>query len=247
MFPENSQSIALNIENFKQVVIDGSQEKIVVTYFWSPRSEESVQMLSDIEALCAQYAQNMSLATVNTDEQPEIVQQFGVQELPTTILIKNGQPVDGFPGVQNREQLQETFSKHLPPPEQELLEKAMLASQEGELQQAFTFAKQAYDINPESLDARLVLADLAVETGQLESAKTVLETIKLAEQDTRYQSVVGKLELAEKAAESPELLALQEELAQSPDDADLKIKVAIALQQAHKTEQALTLSLNNTN
>lgn len=241
MFPENSQSIALNIENFKQVVIDGSQEKIVVTYFWSPRSEESVQMLSDIEALCAQYAQNMSLATVNTDEQPEIVQQFGVQELPTTILIKNGQPVDGFPGVQNREQLQETFSKHLPPPEQELLEKAMLASQEGELQQAFTFAKQAYDINPESLDARLVLADLAVETGQLESAKTVLETIKLAEQDTRYQSVVGKLELAEKAAESPELLALQEELAQSPDDADLKIKVAIALQQAHKTEQALTL------
>jgi len=68
-----------------------------------------------------------------------------------------------------------------------------------------------------------------------------LETIKLAEQDTRYQSVVGKLELAEKAAESPELLALQEELAQSPDDADLKIKVAIALQQAHKTEQALTL------
>jgi putative thioredoxin len=237
----SANSIAINVENFKQVVLEDSKDKLVIAYFWAPWDEPSVQMLSVLEAVTAQHQSSLLLATINCDEQPEIVQQFGVRSLPTTMMIKEGQPVDGFAGAQSAEQLSETLAKHLPSPEQDLLEKAVAAAQEGDMQQAFTFAKQAFDINPQNVESRLVLADCAVETGQVDTAKTLLTQIRLVDQDARYHAILGKIELAEKAAQSPELLALQAELEKNPDDFDLKVKVAIQLQQAHKTEPALEL------
>lgn len=241
MLQQNSPAIALNIENFKQLIVEGSQQKLVITYFWAPWNEASVTMLSTLEALTSQHMDALTLATVNCDEQPEIVQQFGVQDLPTTMLIKNGQPVDGFAGVQTPDQLQQTLAKHLPSPEQGLLEQAIAAAQSGDMQQAFTLAKQAFDINPDNIESRILLSDFAIETGQLSTANTLMKGVRLADQDARYHAIIGKIELAEKAAESPELLALQAQLEKNPDDVDLKIQVAIQLQQAHKTELALTL------
>lgn len=237
----SEHSIAINIENFKQVILEDSKQKLVIAYFWAPWDEPSVQMLSVLEAVSAKHQAHLLLATINCDEQPEIVQQFGVRSLPTTMMIKEGQPVDGFAGAQTAEQLAETLAKHLPSPEQDALEKAIIAAQSGEMLQAFTLAKQAFDINPQNIECRILLADCAVETGQVETAKNLLVDVKLVDQDTRYHSILGKIELAEKAAESPELLALQAELEKHPDDFELKVKVAIQLQQAHKTEPALEL------
>ncbi|WP_395340422.1 co-chaperone YbbN [Ningiella sp. W23] len=234
-------AIALNVENFKQVIIEDSQDKIVIVHFWAPWDEGSVEMLNTLETASAQNISTTALATVNCDEQPEIVQQFGVRSLPTTMLIKEGQPVDGFAGAQTLEQVIETLSKHLPSPEQALFEQAVSVAQEGDMQQAFTLAKQAFDINPDNVECRFLLSDCALETGQVETAKTLMAEVKLVDQDARYQSIMGKIELAEKAAESPELLAMQEELAKNPDDFELKTKVAVGLQQAHKTEEALEL------
>jgi putative thioredoxin len=242
MSQQNLQhAVALTVENFKQVIIDASQDKLVITFFWAPWDEASVQMLSTLDAIVAQNAQALALASVNSDEQPQIVQQFGVRSLPTTIMIKAGQPVDGAEGAQTSEQIQQILTKHLPSPEQEVIDKALAAAQSGDMHQAFTLSKQAFDINPDNIESRLLLSDCAVETGQLATAKTLMGAVKLADQDSRYQSIMGKIELAEKAAESPELLVLQEQLANNPDDFDLKIKLALQLQQAHKTEQGLDL------
>ena len=241
MTQENTTAIALTTENFKQVILEDSQNKLVIAYFWAPWDEPSVQMLSTLESIAAQNPQALVLATVHCDEQPEIVQQFGVRSLPTTMLIKEGQPVDGFAGAQNPEQLQESLAKHLPSPEQEIFEQAVAAAQSGDMSGAFTLAKQAFDINPSNIESRFLLADCAIESGQLETAKTLMSEVGLVEQDGRYQSIMGKIELADKAAESPELLALQDELEKDPGNQDLKIQVAVALQQAHKTEQALDL------
>ncbi|MBT1452227.1 tetratricopeptide repeat protein [Glaciecola sp. XM2] len=237
----SENTVALNVENFKQVILEDSKHKIVIAYFWAPWDEASVQMMPVLENVCQQNPQTLKLATINCDEQPEIVGQFGVRSLPTTMLIKEGQPIDGFAGAQTPEQLSETLAKHLPSPASEALEQAVNAAQQGDMQTAFTYAKQAFDLDPDSIECRLLLADCAVETGQIETAKALVSEIKLVDQDARYQAIVGKIELAEKAAESPELKALQAELEKNPDDFDLKIKVAVQLQQAHKTEAALTL------
>jgi putative thioredoxin len=155
--------------------------------------------------------------------------------------VKEGQPIDGFTGVQSEEQIIATFEKHLPKPEDGLYQQAVELVSAGDYQQAYTLLKQAFDLNGERADIKLLLADCQVELGQIKQAKALLETIGLVDQDALYKSILGKIELAEQAAESPEIKALQQQLLQNPDDLDLKVKLAVQLHQANQIEEALEL------
>ncbi len=237
----SQNQVDLTLENFRDVMLETSAQKLVVVYFYSSQVPESMQQLTVTEQFLAAYPEAVLLATVNCDAQPQIVQQFGVQGLPTTILVKDGQPVDGFAGEQTPEELQKTFADHLPKPEDELFAKGNELVAQEDYQQAFALFKQAYDINSERADIKIALADAAVETGNLDLSKSLINDIGLVDQQSEYQVVVGKIELAEKASESPELLELQEKHRQDPSNLQIKVDLAIQLQQAHKAEEALAL------
>lgn len=233
--------IPLTLENFRPVMVEESAQKLVVIYFWAAWDEPSVAQLNVIQSFVSKYPDTLLLATVNCDEQQEIVGQFGVKGLPTTMLVKDGQPVDGFAGPQNEQELQQTFANYLPKPEDELFSQAQPFLAQGDYQQAFGLLKQAYDINSAQADITIAYADACVETGNIEQSKTLLASIGLVDQHAQYHAVVGKIELAEKAAQSPELLELQQKHLANPDDLDIKIELAVQLQQAHKAEDALAL------
>ncbi len=237
----NQNIISLNLENFRPVMVDESAKKLVVVYFWAPWDEASVAQLDVIQTFAGQYPDALLLATVNCDEQQEIVGQFGVRGLPTTMLVKDGQPVDGFTGAQDSAQLEQTFANYLPKPEQLLFEQAQACIASNDYQQAFGLLKQAYDISQDQAHITLAFADASIETGNLEQAKTLIGTIGLADQHADYHAVLGKIELAEKASESPELLELQNKYNANPSNLDIAIELAIALQQAHKADEALAL------
>ncbi|MEP2602743.1 MAG: tetratricopeptide repeat protein, partial [Paraglaciecola sp.] len=157
------------------------------------------------------------------------------------MLIKEGQPIDGFAGVQTEAEIIASFEKHLPKPEDGLYQQGVELVTAGDYQQAYTVLKQAHELDATRADIKLLLADCQVELGQIKPAKALLETIGLVDQDALYNSILGKIELAEQAAESPEIKALQAELAANPDDLELKVKLAVQLHQANQTEEALEL------
>jgi putative thioredoxin len=231
-------------ENFQQVILQDSQSKVVMVEFWADGYEPSQQLAPVLSNVAAKFGDNLIHARVDCQQQQEIAGQFGVQNLPTVILVKEGQPIDGFAGVQTEEQIIATFEKHLPKPEDGLYQQAVELVTEGDYQQAYTLLKQAHDLNAERADIKLLLADCQVELGQIKQAKALLDTIGLVDQDALYNSILGKIELAEQAAESPEIKALQEQLAANPDDLDVKVKLAVQLHQANQTEEALELILS---
>jgi putative thioredoxin len=233
--------ITLNLENFKNIMLEESATKLVVVYFWAQWDEPSMQQMNVIQSFVSKYPNDILLATVNADEQAEIVQQFGVRGLPTTMLVKDGQPLDGFAGPQSEQELQTTFANYLPKPEDELLNQAKVEIEQNNYQQAFGLLKQAHEIAPQHPEITIAFADASVETGNIEQSKALLTSIGLVDQNADYQAVLGKIELAEKASESPELLELQEKHLQDPDDLEIKTELAVQLHQAHKSEQALTL------
>jgi putative thioredoxin len=239
----NSNIIDLTLENFQQVMMEDSQSKLILVQFFAQQSEACQQLTHILTGIASEYGEQLILARVDVEQQQEIVGQFGVQGLPTLILVKEGRPLDGVAGPQTDSQVRELLEKHLPKPEELLLAQAQELVQANDYQQAYSIAKQAYEIAPELPAAKLLMADCFVENGQVTQAKTLLETITLVDQDTYYQSIVGKVELAEQAAESPEIKALEAELAQQPENLELKVKLAIQLHQANKTEDALALLL----
>ncbi|WP_026376422.1 thioredoxin [Aestuariibacter salexigens] len=233
--------IDMTLENFQQVIMHDSQQKLVMVDFWADWCEPCKNLMPVLEKLAQEYSEHLLLAKVNCDEQQEIAAQFGVRSLPTVMLVKDGQPLDGFAGAQPESAVREMLEKHLPKPEDGLLQQAQELVSAGDYANAFGFAKQAYDLNADNVDIKYVLADCYIETGRLEEAKGILDTIGLVDQDGRYASLRGKIELAEQAADTPEIQALQEQLEANPDDMQLKVDLAVQLQQVHKVEEAIAL------
>ncbi|WP_100642757.1 thioredoxin [Alteromonas facilis] len=237
----SSNIVELTPENFQQVLIQQSQEKLVIVDFWAEWCEPCKDLMPILQKLAAEYANEVILATVDCDKQQEIAGQFGVRNLPTVMLVKEGQPVDGFAGVQPESQIREMLAKHLPSPEEGLLEQAAALIAESNYADAFPIVKKAFELNPDNLDGKLMMADCNIEQGYIEQAKEILATIGLVDQDGRYSALQGKIELAEQAADSPELKALQEKLAADPDDFETRVQLSVQLQQAHKNEEALEM------
>lgn len=238
-----SNIINIDLDNFQQVILEASQQKLIMVGFWTEWDEASMQLMPVLEKIASRHANDLILAKVNCDEQQQIAMQFGVRSLPTVYLVRDGQPVDGFAGMKSDAEIGALLEKHLPSPADGLLEQAREAIGMGDAQQAFSLAKQAYDLEPERSDIKFVLIEAYIELGRIAQARELLESIGMIDQDATYQSLKGRIELAEQAAETPEIKALQQALEKEPDSLELKVQLAVQYQQTGKAEDALALLL----
>lgn len=58
-----------------------------------------------MEKLAAELAGRVRVAKLNIDENPRTTAQFGVQSIPTLLILKDGQEVDRLIGVQPKEEI----------------------------------------------------------------------------------------------------------------------------------------------
>ena len=104
---------------------------------------------------------------------------FGIRSIPTCILLKNGQPVDGFAGALPAGQVRQFLDKHVPSEgalvaESEVNEaEALLES--GDTQAALAKLADALAQDPANDDARADYVRLLVATGAYEEAGAALE------------------------------------------------------------------------
>ena len=106
----------INVENAQALLIDESFKRPVLVDFWADWCGPCKSLMPVLESLATEYDGQFLLAKVNADEQAMIAGQFGVRSLPTVMLIKDGQPLDGFTGAQSEVQVREFLEKHLPKP-----------------------------------------------------------------------------------------------------------------------------------
>ena len=119
--------IAITLDNFQQAVVEQSKSKLVLVCFWADQVPESVDLRDKLSAKLSSLTEHISLATVDCQSQGQIAQQFGIQGLPTAILLKDAQPLDGISGPQDEASIALFIDKHLPKPEDILLAQAQVA------------------------------------------------------------------------------------------------------------------------
>jgi len=108
--------VEISQENAQALLIDESFKRPVLIDFWADWCAPCKSLMPILETLANEYAGAFLLAKVNADEQQAITSQFGVRSLPTVMLVKDGQPVDGFTGAQPEPQVRELLEKYLPKP-----------------------------------------------------------------------------------------------------------------------------------
>ncbi|WP_444945439.1 thioredoxin [Microbulbifer sp. VTAC004] len=240
----NEFIVDVTAENAQQVLIEESMKRPVLVDFWADWCEPCKQLMPVLEKLANEYAGQFLLAKVNADTEQMIAGQLGVRSLPTVMLLKDGQPVDGFAGVQPEAQIREILDKYLPKPWDIKLQQAQALIGEGKVDEALPLLRQAYTESSERADIAKQLAAVLLDQNRAQEAETVLGKIQLADQDAEYQQLMAQLELKLQAADTPEIQALQKALEQNPQDYDSAYQLAVQYSQANRHQEALELLLD---
>jgi putative thioredoxin len=219
--------VNIDEQNAAQLLIEESYQRPVVMDFWADWCEPCKVLMPLLEKIANEYSGAFLLAKVNADEQGMITQQFGVRSLPTVMVIKDGQPVDGFAGAQPENAVRELLAKYLPQPWDGLLELAREALQEGRAAEALGPLRQAWEDSGRKLEITLLYARALIEAMRLDEAESVLKDVRLADQDAAYEQLVAQIELKREAAKTPEIEALEAKLAEDPDNLDIRHQLAL--------------------
>jgi putative thioredoxin len=236
-----ANAIEITLDNFQQIILEESKNKLVLVDFWAAQVPESIQLKDKLATDLNGFDEHILFATVDCQTQQQIAQQFGIQGLPTAILVKDGQPLDGLTGPQSDENIKEFLSKHLPKQEDLLLAQAQQLISENNISSAFTAIHNAYQLDSERADIKLILADMYLQTGKTAEAESLLATILMVDQDSHYQALMAKVELANQAADSPEIKALEAQLASDSDNIELQHQLVAQYSQVNRHEEALAL------
>jgi putative thioredoxin len=233
--------VVINRENAQRMLIEESYQRPVLVDFWADWCAPCKALLPILEKLVQEQAGGLLLAKVNCDEQQMIAAQFGVRSLPTVLLMKDGQPVDGFVGAQPESAVRAMLEKHLPKPWDALLAQALQCLESGDAAGALAPARSAWEQSNKRPDIARVYAEVLLEMRRLEEAGAVLAAIPLVEHDADYERLVAELELKQQAADTPEIQALLEARARAPDDIDIAFKLAVQYSQVGRSREALEL------
>jgi thioredoxin 1 len=84
--------------NFETEVL-GSKGKALVD-FWAPWCGPCRMQTPILEKLTASAEIQAKIFKLNTDENPEIAQKYGIVSIPTLILFEDGKEIERFVGVQ---------------------------------------------------------------------------------------------------------------------------------------------------
>ncbi|MCF6218627.1 MAG: tetratricopeptide repeat protein [Gammaproteobacteria bacterium] len=228
-------------KNFPSIVIDNSQKIPVLVGFMGVWSEPCFVVADLFSELAKEFASQFIFAKVDIDEQPELRKRYQIENLPTVVVISNGEVVGIEVG-----QLDELSARALLKKfgvfhaSDVLREQAREKHLAGETATAINLLSQAIRQHPSNTRIAMDMVQIFIDIGDLEGAKALFA--KLPEQDRNSdigKGLSGQITVNEYAVKTVGIDALQAQLQSTPDDAEARFDLAICLMSQHDYQAAM--------
>ena len=226
--------IEVNLSNFEHEVIEASRKAPVLVDFWAPWCGPCRALGPVLERLEEAYGGRFKLVKINSDESPELSQQFMVRSIPYVLAFADGNPVDGFIGALPESQVRAFLDRLLPGSAEAERRRAHKLIGEGDFAGALAALRAVIGADPENDEARLDLADVLLnrlpggpDQEQLQDADRALAALGARGQaDSRCAALKVRLASLREAATLPDLATLRAQVA--ANGSDLKARSALA-------------------
>ncbi|WP_266157924.1 thioredoxin [Dyella silvatica] len=205
-------------DNFETEVLQASLNTPVLIDFWASWCEPCKTLGPMLEKLTAEYNGAFRLGKVDVDQHQQLAGMFGIRSIPTVMLVKDGQVLDGFAGALPEGKLREFLSRHLQPlegaPVDEVIEEAPESPE-----QAVERLQQAIAAEPERHELKLDLALAQMRAGHVDTAEAGLAALPVnLATDARAVRLRNQLELARAVHGAPSLSELHQRVQTDGND-----------------------------
>ena len=256
-FNNNSEDVSMNknsviieviTENFMTDVIEQSKEIPVIVDFWAPWCEPCKQLTPIIEKIIKEKNGKVILAKMNIDESPEVAQQLKIQSIPAVMAFNDGQPIDGFIGVQSEKSIIEFVNKISSLKNSSTIDENILAGKkymdENDIETAALVFSEILKIEPDNISAKSLLARCLIKSDQLDDAEKIIDSLPVdAENNQDYISARSELEIFKNAKNNPisdkEEEELRNNIYKEPENYQLKLDLSKILIAKGENEEAI--------
>jgi putative thioredoxin len=205
---------------FQQDVLDQSLQTPVLVDFWATWCGPCKTLGPLLEKLAAEYNGAFRLAKVDVDREQQLAGYFQIRSVPTVMLVKDGQLVDGFPGALPEGQLRQFLSHHgIVPAEAANEPVEEVAPAPRDPRELVADLRATIAAEPDQPEHRLDLALALARIGETDEAASLLDALpaNLASDD-RARRTRAALGFAALLREAPTPHALAARIAQDPRD-----------------------------
>ncbi len=217
--------------NFESDVLQASLDTPVLVDFWATWCGPCRTLGPMLEKLAGEFNGAFRLGKVDVDANQQLAAMFGIRSIPTVMLVKDGQILDGFAGALPEGQLREFLARHVQPLDGEAVDAAEEAALPAESPtEAVNRLQQAIAAAPDQPELKLDLAVALMRLGHVDAAQAELDALpaNLAT-DARAVRLRHQLELAGALAGAPTMEVLRQRVAADPADWEARDLLGVRL------------------
>jgi len=224
--------------NFENEVIKASLQTPVLVDFWAEWCAPCRQLTPILEKLAEEYAGAFRLAKVDTEAEMQLASIFGIRSLPTVVLLKDGQMIDGFMGALPESAIREFLTKHAIAPGASAEPEDLFADETPV--EAINRLQQEIAAQPDKPELKLDLALALMQSGNAAAAEAELDALpaKLATDDKAVR-LRNQLDFARALDGAPVLAELRERVERDPSDLPARDLLGVRLLLAGDTAAGL--------
>ncbi len=225
-------------DSFEQMVVKTSYEAPVLVDFWAPWCGPCRSLSPILEKLAGEYQGRFTVAKINTDDEQMLAGQLGIRSLPTVMLVKDGQQVDGFVGVQPEHAIREMLDRHgitttgEPVAEADArgLEQARSLLAGGQTEEAAALLRTLSADEPDDYDLQLELAGALLQTGASDEVEKILAGLPAEVRDgDAAKAIDSRMAFAAAVAAAPDLVTLRQQVASEPGNLQARYQLGVRL------------------
>ena len=222
-----SQVFDVDEQNFEELVLKASKERVIVVDFWAPWCEPCKVLGPVLEEVVTELGDGIALAKVNVDDNQQLAMAFRVQGIPAVKIVTDGQMAQEFTGALPKDQIEAILRPLVPDaplPEAEAIafEAEDLAAS-GDLGGAARQYEKVLEDNPNDSPALLGLAKIHQMQGNVE---TVQELVGLIEQGTpehpQGQALLAQIDFGRQCQQAGGRAACAQQMLADPRDRDAR-------------------------